>query len=299
MQQQHPGEGVASTQTDSAPHGRAAASRAPRAPGPPVLGILGGMSWHSTLAYYRTINEQVAAARGGHASARILLSSLDFDEIRDCQLRGDWAAAGALLAREATALERAGAGSIAIATNLMHKVAPAVEAAVAVPLVHIVDAVADAARQRGARTLGIVGTRWVMAEPFYGDRLARHGIRAVVPDASAQVELDRIVFDELTQGTVTDASRAVFRAAFAALVDAGADAIVLACTEIMLLVGEADATVPLIDSCLAHASALARVALGEASGDALAPDALQCVEHGLHRGNALRAMAMAQGDGPA
>jgi len=249
-----------------------------------VLGILGGMSWHSTAQYYRAINEHVAAARGGHASARILLSSLDFAEVRECQLRGDWAAAGALLAREAAALERAGAGSIAIATNLMHRV---------------VDAVAAAARDHGASRLGIVGTRWVMAERFYADRLARHGIAAVVPPADVQVELDRIIFDELTQGIVTDASRAAFRDAFAALEADGADAIVLACTEIMLLVGREDADVPLIDSCAAHADALARIALGERSADALAPEPLHGLEHGAHRGHALGTVAMAQRDRPA
>ncbi|WP_072313449.1 aspartate/glutamate racemase family protein [Agrococcus sp. Marseille-P2731] len=236
-----------------------------------TLGILGGMSWHSTIEYYRAINERVAAERGGHASARILLSSLDFAEIRDCQLREDWAAAGELLAHEAATLERAGASSIAIATNLMHKVAPEVESRIRVPLVHIGDAVADAAGRVGARTLGIVGTQWVMSEAFYAERLRAHGIVAIVPPAPAQVELDRIIFDELTRGVVTDASRAVYREAFAALVAEGAEAIVLACTEIMLLVTEADAEVPLLDSCQAHAGALSRIALGDIAADALAP----------------------------
>ena len=235
------------------------------------IGILGGMSWHSTIEYYRAINERVSTRRGGHASARILLSSLDFAAIRDCQVREDWAAAGEILAAEAEALERAGASCIAIATNLMHKVAPAVEARIRVPLVHIVDAVADAAGRAGARTLGIVGTQWVMAEPFYAERLAEHGIRAVAPPAAVQSELDRIIFDELTQGTVTDASRAVYRDAFAALVADGAEAIVLACTEIMLLVDASDAAVPLIDSCEAHAGALARIALGELPAEGLRP----------------------------
>lgn len=273
----------------------------PDRPSAPIVGLLGGMSWHSTAHYYRAVNERVAAARGGHASARLLLSSLDFAEVRALQLAGDWEAAGALLAGEAVALERAGAGCVAIATNLMHKVAPAVAAAVEVPLVHIADAVAHEARQLparegGPRTLGIVGTRWVMAEPFYAERLAAHGIRAVAPDAATQGELDRIVFDELTQGVVTEASRAAFRGAFADLVAAGADAIVLACTEIMLLVDEGDSAVPLIDSCAAHADALARIALGERSGEALAPGAAEGLQHGGDRGHALGALAVAQGD---
>ncbi|WP_413320210.1 amino acid racemase [Agrococcus sp. 1P02AA] len=239
-----------------------------------TIGILGGMSWHSTIEYYRAINERVAAERGGHASARILLSSLDFAEVRACQLREDWLAAGELLASEAAALERAGASSIAIATNLMHKVAPAVESRVRVPLVHIGDAVAAAAGRVGARTLGIVGTQWVMSEAFYAERLQAHGIAAVVPPAAAQTELDRIIFDELTQGVVSEAARAVYRQAFAALVAEGAEAIVLACTEIMLLVDASDAEVPLLDSCQAHADALSRIALGDLAADALAPPPL-------------------------
>lgn len=264
-----------------------------------VLGILGGMSWHSTAQYYRAINERVAVARGGHASARILLSSLDFAVVRDCQVRDDWATAAAMLASEAAALERAGAGSIAIATNLMHRVADEVQAAVGVPLVHIGDAVADAAGTLGARTLGVVGTQRVMAERFYAERLGRHGIRVVVPPVEAQATIDAIIFDELTRGVVTDASRAVFRDAFAALVDAGAEAVVLACTEIMLLVDDRDAAVPVIDSCAAHADALARIALGERSASALAPELLHGVEHGADRGHALGAVPVPQRDRPA
>lgn len=263
------------------------------------LGILGGMSWHSTAHYYREINERVAAVRGGHASARILLASVDFAEVRECQVREDWPGAAAILAREAAALERAGAGSIAIATNLMHKVAPAVEAAIGIPLVHIADTVAHAARERGAGTLALVGTRWVMSERFYADRLAAHGIRTIVPDAAVQAELDRIIFDELTLGVVTAASKAVFQSAFAALVEAGAEAIVLACTEVMLLVGPDDATVPLIDSGEQHAAALSRIALGEASPSALAPQPLEGVEGGLHSGHALGAVPVPQRDRPA
>lgn len=254
-----------------------------------TIGILGGMSWHSTAHYYRAINERVAAARGGHASADLLLASLDFAPVRDCQVRGDWDAAAALLGDAASRLERAGADCVAIATNLMHKVAPGVEAQVNVPLIHIADAVAARARELGATTLGIVGTAWVMDERFYADRLAAHGIRALSPSPEARPELDRIVFDELTQGVVTDASRAAFRAAFADLEAAGAEAIVLACTEIMLLVGADDATVPLLDSCDAHAAALAAIALGEASAEALAPDALERVEHGAQGGHPLGA----------
>ncbi len=226
-----------------------------------TIGLIGGMSWHSTVDYYRAINARVAEALGGHHSARILLSSVDFADVRDQQVREDWAAAGAMLAAEARRLEAAGADRIAICTNLMHKVAPEVEAAIGVPLEHIGDAVARSANALGARTVGILGTDWVMREPFYRDRLARHGVDAVVPGEHDRAVVDGIVWRELTQGVVREESRDAYRAVVERLVDAGAEAIVLACTEIQLLVGAGDAPVPVIDSMAAHADALARAAL--------------------------------------
>ncbi|WP_144718209.1 aspartate/glutamate racemase family protein [Agrococcus jejuensis] len=226
-----------------------------------TIGLIGGMSWHSTLDYYRAINARTAEALGGHHSARILLTSLDFAEVRDCQVREDWDAAGTLLAAEARRLEAAGADRIAICTNLMHKVAPAVEAAIAVPLEHIGDAVATAAIDRGITTLGVLGTDWVMREPFYAERLARHGVAAVMPGADDRAVVDRIIWDELTRGIVTEASRAAYLAVVERLVADGADGIVLACTEIQLLLGDADVAVPVIDSMAAHAESIAQHAL--------------------------------------
>lgn len=227
-----------------------------------TLGLIGGMSWHSTATYYRIINEMVAERLGGHASARIALQSLDFAEIRDCQVRGDWDGAGELLADAARRCVAGGATTVAICTNLMHKVAPQVEAAVDVPLLHIGDAIAEEAGRHGWGTLGILGTRWVMEEPFYADRLARHGIRAVVPDEREREVVDRIVFDELTQGVVRDASRGTYADVIRRLADQGADAVVLACTEIGLLVSPDDSPLPVIDSAEVHARALGRAALG-------------------------------------
>lgn len=227
-----------------------------------TLGLIGGMSWHSTATYYRIVNEMVAAQHGGHASARIALQSLDFAEIRDCQVRGDWDAAGALLADAARRCVAGGATTVAICTNLMHKVAPQVEAAVDVPLLHIGDAVAGAAAEHGWSTLGILGTRWVMEEPFYADRLVRHGIAAVVPGEREREVVDRIVFDELTQGVVRDASRGTYVDVIRRLADQGAEAVVLACTEIGLLVSPEDSPLPIIDSAEVHARALGRAALG-------------------------------------
>ena len=226
-----------------------------------TIGLIGGMSWHSTASYYRIINEVVADRLGGHASAPITLQSLDFAAVRQCQLAGDWAGAGDLLGRAAQACAAGGADVVAICTNLMHKVAPAVEAAVDVPLLHIADAVAEVAAGRGWSRLGVLGARWVMEESFYADRLARHGIAALVPDAADRDLVDRVIFDELTQGRIVDASRAAYVEVIERLAERGAQAVVLACTEIEQLVSEADSPLPLICSADAHARALAELAL--------------------------------------
>jgi aspartate racemase len=227
-----------------------------------TLGLIGGMSWHSTATYYRIVNELVAAELGGHASARIALQSLDFAEIRACQVAGDWDRAAELLVEAGRRCVAGGATTVAICTNLMHKVAPQVEAALEVPLLHIGDAVAVEAGRNGWRTLGILGTRWVMEETFYADRLARHGIAAVAPGAADREDVDRIVFDELTQGVVRPESRERYVEVIGRLAEQGADAVVLACTEIGLLIDAADSPLPIVDSAEAHARELGRVALG-------------------------------------
>jgi aspartate racemase len=226
-----------------------------------TIGLIGGMSWHSTASYYRIVNEVVAERLGGHASAQVSLQSLDFAAVRQCQVDGDWDRAGALLAEAGQRCVAGGADVVAICTNLMHKVAPAVEAAIDVPLLHIADAVAGVAGPRGWDRLGILGARWVMEETFYADRLARHGISALAPEAADRDLVDRVVFDELTQGVLRDESRAAYVSVIERLAERGAQAVVLACTEIGLLVGPDDSPLPLIDSADAHARALAEVAL--------------------------------------
>ncbi|WP_114423025.1 aspartate/glutamate racemase family protein [Nocardioides houyundeii] len=228
-----------------------------------TLGILGGMSWHSTVDYYTHINEAVARERGGHHSAELLLASMDFGTVRALQVAGDWDGAGRLLGDAARRLQGAGAEAVLIATNLMHKVAPAVEAAVDVPLLHIGDAVGHAATAAGYGTLGVVGTRWVMEEPFYADRLGAHGLACVVPGAEDRQVLDEVIFSELTLGVVREESRATFARVLQDLASRGAEAVVLACTEIQLLVRPEDSPVPLIDSMAVHAAYAAQVALGE------------------------------------
>ncbi|WP_041546882.1 MULTISPECIES: amino acid racemase [unclassified Nocardioides] len=232
-----------------------------------TIGLIGGMSWLSTEAYYRRINEQVAARRGGHASARITLQSLDFAEVRECQLRGDWQGAGDLLAGAARRCEAGGADLVAICTNLMHKVFADVESAVSVPAVHIADAVAAVARREGWTTLGLLGTSWVMEETFYADRLATHGIAVVVPGPADRAEVDRVIFEEITRGRFLDPARERYVAVMRDLAGRGAQAVALACTEIGLLVGPDQAPLPTIDSATAHADLLVDLALAAQPAD--------------------------------
>lgn len=175
-----------------------------------TIGLIGGMSWHSTASYYRIINETVAHRRGGHASAPIALQSLDFATVRQHQIDGDWTAAGDLLREAARRVVAGGADVVAICTNLMHEVAPAVEGTVDVPLLHIADAVAASPAANGWDRLGVLGARRVMEDGFYTERLARHGISAITPAAADRELVDRVVFTELTRGQIRDDSRAAF-----------------------------------------------------------------------------------------
>ncbi|WP_139982376.1 aspartate/glutamate racemase family protein [Nocardioides litoris] len=232
-----------------------------------TIGLVGGMSWHSTATYYRIVNEVVAARLGGHASARVSLQSLDFAEVRDCQVRGDWEGSARLLAEATGRCVAGGADVVGLCTNLMHKNFAALEAAATARgarAVHIADAVAAVAQRHGWTTLGLLGARWVMEETFYADRLARHGITVVVPDAAGRELVDRVVFDEITQGVFRPESRAAYVEVMRDLQARGADAAVLACTEIGLLVGAEDAPLPLVDSAVAHAELLAELALADA-----------------------------------
>jgi aspartate racemase len=232
-----------------------------------TIGLIGGMSWYSTVEYYRVINTSVQNRLGGHASARIALQSLDFAEIRRHQLDGDWDAAAALLTQAARRCEDSGAETVLICTNLMHKVADEVQAGIGVPLLHIADAIAARALARGWRRVGLLGARWVMEEDFYRGRLEQAGLEVLVPDADDRTEVDRVIFDELTQGVVTDGSRERYHAIIADLARRGADAVVLGCTEIELLVDADDCAVPLLDSMRTHAEAAADIAVGVSTTD--------------------------------
>ena len=227
-----------------------------------TIGLLGGMSWESTLPYYRHINEAVRERLGGLHSARLVLYSLDFHEIEALQRQGDWAAAGTLLADAARRLESAGANFLLLCTNTMHKVADAIEAASALPLLHIADPTAAAIQAAGLQRVGLLGTRFTMEQPFYRERLEdRHGIQVLVPDEPDRAEVHRVIYEELCRGVVSEASRQAYRQVISRLVARGAQAVILGCTEIGLLVRADDAEVPLFDTCVLHAQAAAERAL--------------------------------------
>ena len=227
-----------------------------------TIGLIGGMSWESTVPYYRTINETVKERLGDLHSAKLVLVSVDFAEIEHLQKVGDWAMAGQHMAAAAQSLERAGADFVVLCTNTMHKVAPAIEAAISIPLLHIADPTARAIQAAGVTTVGLLGTRFTMEQAFYKDRLVeQHGLRVLVPPPEARATVHRIIYEELCLGQVCDDSRQAYRAVMADLVAQGAQAIILGCTEISLLVGAADATVPLFDTTAIHARSAALQAL--------------------------------------
>lgn len=228
-----------------------------------TIGLIGGMSWESTLTYYRLINESVKVRLGGLHSARIILHSVDFHEIAQLQKAGDWHAAGAQLIAAARSLQAAGADVLLLCTNTMHKVADAIQAAVNVPFLHIADATAQEIRDAGITTVGLLGTRFTMEEDFYRDRLgAAQALQVLIPGEADRETVHRVIYDELCLGQVSPASRVVFRKIMADLSARGAQGVILGCTEIALLVDQTDAAVPLFDTTRIHALKAVDWALG-------------------------------------
>lgn len=227
-----------------------------------TIGLIGGMSWESTVPYYRQINETIKERLGGLHSAKIILYSVDFHDIERLQHAGNWMGAGALLADAARALEAAGAVFLVLCTNTMHKVAPIIEAAVRIPLLHIADPTAMAIKQAGHSVVGLLGTRFTMEQDFYRDRLRdRHGLSVLIPEQQDRDMVHRVIYEELCLGKVIPDSRVQYRRVMAELVAQGAQAIILGCTEISLLVDHGDATVALFDTTGIHARAAADMAL--------------------------------------
>jgi len=227
-----------------------------------TIGLIGGMSWESTVPYYRQINETIKERLGGLHSAKIVLYSVDFHEVEKLQHAGDWQAAAVMLAATARSLQAAGADFLVLCTNTMHKVAADIEAAVTIPLFHIADPTAAEIKLAGHSTVGLLGTRFTMEQAFYRDRLSeRHGLRVIVPDAKDRETVHRIIYDELCVGVISEASRSEYRRVMAGLASQGARAIILGCTEISLLVNQQDSRVPLFDTTAIHARAAAEEAL--------------------------------------
>ncbi len=227
-----------------------------------TIGLIGGMSWESTIPYYRQINQRIKQQLGGLHSAKIILYSVDFAEIEALQRSGDWDKAGELLAHAAVKLQAAGADCLVLCTNTMHKVAAAIEAAVAIPLLHIADATAEAIQSAGIKKVALLGTRFTMEQDFYKQRLIDgYGLEVLVPDEEGRTLVHQVIYQELCLGLVNDSSRLQYQQIMADLVTQGAEAIILGCTEIGLLVSAKDSTVPLFDTTALHAQKAAEWAL--------------------------------------
>jgi len=229
-----------------------------------TIGLLGGMSWESTVTYYQWINRRVGERLGGLHSARVILNSVDFAEIERFQHADHWDEAGALLAEAAAAIERGGADLLVLCTNTMHRVAAAIEARISIPLLHIADPTGEAIRVAGLRRVGLLGTRFTMERRFYIGRLERgFDLEVRVPSAPARQTVHRIIYDELCRGIVSDLSRRAYRRVVAELVADGAEGVILGCTEIGLLLRPEDVDVPLFDTARLHAEAAVERALAD------------------------------------
>ncbi|WKS79870.1 aspartate/glutamate racemase family protein [Edwardsiella tarda] len=227
-----------------------------------TIGLLGGMSWESSAEYYRIINQGVREHLGPTASASVVLWSFNFAEIEALQHQGDWSTLSERMVDAAQRLQGAGADVLLICTNTMHRMAPALESALSIPLIHIADPTAAAIKEAGLRKVGLLGTAFTMEQDFYKGRLReRHGLEVIVPEADDRATVHHIIYDELVAGQITPSSRAAYRQVIARLVQAGAEAVILGCTEIMLLVQPEDSAVPLFDTTALHAAAAVEAAL--------------------------------------
>jgi aspartate racemase len=226
-----------------------------------TIGMIGGMSWESSAEYYRLANELVRDRLGGLHSARLILASVDFAEVERMQVEGRWADAGRLLGEVAKGVEAAGAELLVLCTNTMHKVADDVRAEITVPFLDIVDVAAGAVTAAGLSTVGLLATGFTMEQDFYRERFGAHGVRVIVPDAADRAEVHRVIYEELCIGVVREESRLAYREIIGRLVDAGAEGVVLGCTEIEMLVGPADSRVPVFPTTRLHVAAAVDAAL--------------------------------------
>jgi aspartate racemase len=229
-----------------------------------TIGVIGGMSWESSAEYYRLLNRYAKAKLGGHHNARSLMLTVDFAEIEALQRAGEWDRMGNLMAEAAVHLQRGGADLVLLATNTMHRVYACVEQALTIPFLHIVDPTARALQAADVRRVGLLATRYTMEQRFYIGRLRdRYGIEAVVPTETSRADVHRIIYDELCHGEINDASRRRYQEIIAELAADGAQAVILGCTEITLLIKPADSSLPVFDTTALHAEAAVNWAIGQ------------------------------------
>ena len=228
-----------------------------------TIGLIGGMSWESTVTYYQVINETIKRELGGLHSAKILLYSVDFDEIEKYQASGEWDKSADVLSDAAERLERAGADFIIICTNTMHKVVPQMKERIGIPIVHIAEATADKLKEQGITTVGLLGTKYTMTQDFYKDKLIEAGIRVIVPDDNDVETVNTVIYDELCLGNIIPASKDKYLEIIRKLEDAGAQGVILGCTEIGLLINQKDVELPVFDTTLIHAEKAALTAVDE------------------------------------
>ena len=227
-----------------------------------TIGLLGGMSWESTELYYRYINQGVKSKLGGLHSARIVMLSVDFQEIEELQRNGDWERAGEILGEAARCIEAAGADFLVICTNTMHKVVPQIERVINIPIFHVADATSRRIKERGMKTVGLLGTRFTMEQDFYKGRLSeRHGLNIIVPSESERGIVDRIIYEELCLGIIKDESREQYLRIIDGLREQGAEGIIEGCTEIAMLVQQEHTDIPLFDTTAIHAQEAVSLAL--------------------------------------
>jgi len=228
-----------------------------------TIGIIGGMSWESTVTYYQIINETVKQELGGLHSAKILLYSVDFSEIERCQAEGDWEKSGDILATAAESLEKAGADFLVIATNTMHKVAPQIQKRIHIPIVHIAEVTAEELKENHITTVALLGTKYTMTQEFYKEKLENAGITVLIPDAQEIEVVNSIIYDELCLGSILETSKERYLQVIAALEKRGAQGVILGCTEIGLLIRQEDTDLPVFDTTRIHAVKAAKLSLEE------------------------------------
>jgi aspartate racemase len=227
-----------------------------------TIGLIGGMSWESTITYYEVLNKEVVSALGGFHSAKILMYSVDFAELEANMSNGNWDGNAAILADVAKRLERAGADFIVIATNTMHKLVPQIEREIHIPILHIADAAATSVIRDGFTKVALLGTKFTMIQDFIKDRLKSAGLEVIVPDASDIEIVNNVIFNELCLGKVLDASHAEYQRIIASLKEGGAECVILGCTEIGMLISAEDSVLPVYDTTIIHAKEAARQSLG-------------------------------------